>query len=220
MLIPALYDTLMHTHRHTHRDTHNHTQTHTVSWTRRQCVCIKYFFWICMLQTRSLCYSAFSPLSLSPFPSLLCFSPSRIWCLSLLVKLSEVHRHTVLHTHRHPRTHTDTVYLLTKELSLCLWWRIVQDGDFVYNHLITHQFPKKPTETTGLLYWRTSQWERERDNVCQHRERNLISRPMRSMQGSHWSLTTMPGSSSVTTMLGSSRVTVMLGSCKCIKAFA
>lgn len=50
--------------------------------------------------------------------------------------------------------------LLTKELSLCLSGRIVLNGDFLCNHLIIHQFPKKPQRgCISTLCWRAQQWE-------------------------------------------------------------
>lgn len=54
-----------------------------------------------------------------------------------------------------------SAYLLTKELSLCLSWRIILNGDFLCNHLIIHQFSKKPQRgSMSILSWRTQQWER------------------------------------------------------------
>lgn len=41
--------------------------------------------------------------------------------------------------------------LLTKELSLCLSWRIILNGDFLCNHLIIHQFSKKPQRVCIML---------------------------------------------------------------------
>lgn len=53
-----------------------------------------------------------------------------------------------------------SAYLLTKELSLCLSGRIVLNGDFLCNHLIIHQFPKKPERGyIPTLCWRARQWE-------------------------------------------------------------
>lgn len=53
-----------------------------------------------------------------------------------------------------------SAYLLTKELSLCLSGRIVLNGDFLCNHLIIHQFPKKPQRgCISTLCWRAQQWE-------------------------------------------------------------
>ena len=140
------------THTDTHTETHIITHRHTQSLEHVDSVFVLNisFGFVCCRLGHYVILPSPHYLYL-PFPLSFAFRLP-VSDVSLLVKLSEVHRHTVLHTHRHPRTHTDTVYLLTKELSLCLWWRIVQDGDFVYNHLITHQFPKKPTETTGLLY--------------------------------------------------------------------
>lgn len=55
-----------------------------------------------------------------------------------------------------------SAYLLTKELSLCLSGRIVLNGDFLCNHLIIHQFPKKPQRgCVSTLCWRAEQWDRE-----------------------------------------------------------
>lgn len=52
--------------------------------------------------------------------------------------------------------------LLTKELPFCLSGRIVLSGDFLCNHLIIHQFPKKPQRgCTSTLCWRAQQWETE-----------------------------------------------------------
>ena len=53
-----------------------------------------------------------------------------------------------------------SAYLLTKELSLCLSGRIVLNGDFLCNHLIIHQFSKKPQRgCISTLCWRAQQWE-------------------------------------------------------------
>lgn len=55
-----------------------------------------------------------------------------------------------------------SAYLLTKELSLCLSGRIVLNGDFLCNHLIIHQFPKKPQRgCVSTLCWRALQWDRK-----------------------------------------------------------
>lgn len=66
------------------------------------------------------------------------------------------------HTHSHSVSHSVclSAYLLTKELSLCLSGWIVLNGDFLCNHLIIHQFPKKPQRgCISTLCWRAQQWE-------------------------------------------------------------
>lgn len=51
-------------------------------------------------------------------------------------------------------------YLLTKELSLCLSGLIVLNRDSLCNHLIIHQFPKKPQRGFTFRWcWRAPQWE-------------------------------------------------------------
>lgn len=45
-----------------------------------------------------------------------------------------------------------SAYLLSKELSLCLPWRIMLNGDFLCNHLIIHQFSKRPREAACPYY--------------------------------------------------------------------
>lgn len=71
-----------------------------------------------------------------------------------------------------------SAYLLTKELSLCLSGRIVLNGDFLCNHLIIHQFPKKPQRgCVSTLCWRAKQWDREgkgRDFLEEMIKTNLI----------------------------------------------
>ena len=65
-----------------------------------------------------------------------------------------------IHSHSVSHSVCLSAYLLTKELSLCLSGRIVLNRDFLCNHLIIHQFPKKPQRgCISTLCWRAQQWE-------------------------------------------------------------